>query len=883
MECGASAAPLFLWGSSATALQKLTPIGLFYAPMRYLALAMILVASCAPAADRPIGDELGLKWELVRNYVNDQNRFKARFTITNRSRHPLPNAGWAIYFNQGRHVFSESVTSDAHIERMIGDFCRLTPTEGFKPLLAGESITIGYEGLGFMIKESDAPKGIYIVFADDVGGETMPEIISDVTIEPFQRTEQMHRNRADKIPIATPEWRFRQNETLSLLDPATLPILLPTPRRVERRPGKLILDDNYEIHYQAGLNSEAVYLAEILEEELGIRLEAKEGISGGNRVISLAIQERLEASERYDLTLAVGNGIEIRGSDAAGIFYGMQSLRALIPVDAYQRSGSTPALPEVKISDAPRFRYRGVHLDVARNFQSKETVQKLLDVMAFYKLNRLHLHLTDDEGWRLQIMGLPELTDVGARRGHTLVEERHLQPSFGSGPFPDPKISYGSGYYSRSDFIDLLRYAKSRHIRVIVEIDLPGHARAAIKAMEARYRNLLAGGDVEEAGRYLLSDLEDKSEYRSVQNYPDNVICVCRESTYEFLKHVVREIKSMYRAAGAPFETLHIGGDEVPRGVWEKSPECRRFLEAHPDEAVLFAYFVGRMNAILEAEGIDTAGWEEIGLTKTRVGNRIRHVPNPDHAGQLSLYIWNNLGANRDLAYRLANAGYEVVLCNVTNLYFDLAYDKDPQEPGFYWGGFVDTRRAFELTPFDVFQSTVQDAFGNRYGIPAAGGIRLRQDRQNNILGIQGQLWGETIRGPDMLEYYLLPKMVGLAERAWAARPGWAAAEGPARQEALKEAWNIFANAMGHRELPRLDYIGGGYSYRIPPPGVLMAENTLRANVAFPGLTIRYTADGSEPTADSPAYSGPVEVTGKVKLRAFSPGGRGSRMAEVPY
>jgi hexosaminidase len=845
-------------------------------------MILSLALGRAAAADRPKGEDLSLTWKLVRNYVDDQNRFRASLTLTNRSSQVLENLGWTIYFSLGRHVFPESVTAGAAIERMTGDFCRLTPTAQFEALQPGKSVTIAFEGRPFIIKHSDAPKGMYIVFTNEAGEEEVPENITDVTIEPYRRPEQLHRNRGDKIPLATPEWRFQLNESLTLLNPSELPLLLPTPRSVRKSRRHMILDGSYSIHYQNGLAGEANFLAEALREDLGLSLPVKPDDGSERRAVSLVLRAGRGDVEGYVLTITPGEGIEISGSDPAGVFYGLQSLRALIPLEAYGRRGAPLILPEVEVRDSPRFRYRGMHLDVSRNFQSSDAVRKLLDVMAFYKMNRLHLHVADDEGWRLEIKGLPELTRVGAHRGHTLTEDRHLQPSFGSGPFPDPQVSHGSGYYSRSEFIDILRYAKGRHIQVIVEIDLPGHARAAIKAMEARYRNLLSQGDALKAEQYLLSDPEDESEYRSVQNYPDNVICVCRDSTYDFLDYVLGEIVSMYRAAEAPLETVHIGGDEVPRGVWEKSPECGRFLKTHPEETDLFAYFVGRMHDMLQSQGLSTAGWEEIGLKKVTVDGRARHVPDPELAGELLLYIWNNLGANRDLAYRLANAGYQVVLCNVTNLYFDLAYDKDPREPGFYWGGFVDTRKAFELTPFDVFQSTYQDAFGNPYDTGAMGMQRLRPGSYENILGIQGQLWSETIRGREMLEYYLLPKMLGLAERAWAARPRWAAQAGPARRDGLGRAWNLFANSLGQRELARLDHIDGGFNYRIPPPGAVVRSNILSANVGFPGLIIRYSTDGDDPTADSPVYSGPVKISGAVKLRAFSPKGRGSLTMEIP-
>jgi len=173
-------------------------------------------------------------------------------------------------------------------------------------------------------------------------------------------------------------------------------------------------------------------------------------------------------------------------------------------------------------------------LDVARNFQPKKQVLKLLEAMSLYKLNTLHLHLTDDEGWRLELPSLPELTSVGAKRGHTLDSKHYLPPSHGSGP--DVENTVGSGFYSRADYLEILRYATDRHITVIPEIETPGHARAPIKAMDARYDRLMAEGKEEEAAKNLLRDLNDKSEYRSVQYWNDNVIDVSLPSTYNLWK-----------------------------------------------------------------------------------------------------------------------------------------------------------------------------------------------------------------------------------------------------------------------------------------------------------------------------------------------------------
>jgi hexosaminidase len=387
--------------------------------------------------------------------------------------------------------------------------------------------------------------------------------------------------------------------------------------------------------------------------------------------------------------------------------------------------------------------------------------------------------------------------------------------------------------------------------------------------MEARYRR-------SNDRQYLLSDLEDESQYESVQGFKDNVICVCQESTYRFAEKVIDGIASIYRAADAPLKTIHIGGDEVPAGVWQRSPACQSFLAEHPEVDDLFAYFVERLRAMLDSKGLATAGWEEIGVKD--------HVPNPELAGRVVPYIWNNLGENQDLVYRLANAGYEVVICNVTNLYFDLAYDKDPEESGLYWGGFVDTRRAFELVPLDVFKSNRQDALGNRYDFVTLRMVmeQLKPENRKNILGIQGQLWSETLKGQDMMEYYLFPKLIGLAERGWAPVPLWAEIEDTREREAaLSDAWNSMANVIGQRELPRLDYLAGGVGYRIPPPGAVIDNGRLEANVAYPGLAIRYTTDGSEPNATSPLYTEAVAVSDRVRVRAFDSRGRGSRTVEV--
>jgi hexosaminidase len=422
---------------------------------------------------------------------------------------------------------------------------------------------------------------------------------------------------------------------------------------------------------------------------------------------------------------------------------------------------------------------------------------------------------------------------------------------------------------------------------VIPEINFPGHSRAAIYAMENRYERLMAEGQQEEAEAFRLLDPEDQSVYNSAQNFNDNIVCVCQEAPFRFYERVVDEVAAMYREAGLELTMLHTGGDEVPAGSWTGSPICREFLNAHPEvggPAGLQAWFGAQLMEMLAGKGILMAGWEEAALLKDERG---RWIPNEElNGGQVVPYVWNSLGSYLDLGNRVANAGFPVVLCNVDNFYFDLAYSHHPSEPGLYWGGHVDTRRAFCFSPYHVARTTLTDRYRRPLDASYFTGMeQMMPEARKNILGLQGQLWSETFRDSRMLEYYYLPKMLGLAERAWAGEPDWASIpEMEERVKAMNRDWSTVAGMIARRVLPRLDHLNGGYFYRIPPPGAVIRDGYLHANVAFPGMEIRYSSDGSEPDRQSPLYEGPVQVSGPVKLRTFSAAGRGSRVsvAEVP-
>jgi hexosaminidase len=761
------------------------------------------------------------------------------------------------------------------IQWINGDFYVMRPKEGFR-LPPGGEIEVTYTGSDAMIKETDAPLGLYSIIRDDGTSRAYP--VRRYSVAPFTEPDQINRHPGDREPIPTAEWLFNRYASITELPEDQVQLVVPRPRTVTAEDGYFDIGGGSTVSYAPGLESEATLLAAFLNQMLERPVTVGEAGASGGAAVRVEHRE-VETPGSYGLTITPDEGVSISG-DAAGVFYGSQTLKALIPIDRLGRRGESIRVRAARITDTPAFAYRGMHLDVARNFHSVATVKRLLDAMAFYKLNQLQLHLTEDEGWRIEIPELPELTQVGAFRGHPTEAGDHLQPSYGSGPFADTAMGYGSGFYTRAQYVDLVRYARERHVEVIPEVDVPGHSRAAIKAMEYRYRRLAEEGRTTEADRYRLADPEDRSVYRSAQWYTDNVISVCRESAFTFLETVIDAFIEMHAEAGAPLATFHTGGDEVPNGAWSESPRCTAYFERHPeitDTKALQRAFFRRIVEYLGSKGIKTGGWEEVAMTVNPAG---RWMADPQFANDgVVPYVWNSLWGAEDLGHRLANAGYPVVLCNVPNFYFDLAYNKDPREPGLYWGGFVDTRDAFEFVPYDVLKSIRTNPDGVPYtDRDFAGKEALTGEGRRHILGMQGQLWSETLKGPAMLEYRYLPKMLGLAERAWYGQPEWGSiADRTRREAAIDAAWNVFANALGRRELPRLDRFGGGYDYRLSPPGAIVENARLVVNTEYPGMVVRYTTDGSDPTPASPLYSEPFRVVAEViKLSTFDSRGRSS-------
>jgi len=808
------------------------------------ALTALLLALTASAGDAQTA--LQLRWELVGDSItNDQGASRAAFTLTNRDTQALAPTGWAIYYSALHGAQPGTVGGGFTIEDLTGDLHRLVPAAGFAGLAPSASVRIPYL-TDLLLNRSFAPQGPYIVFdnAKDVG-----VALKDYVAVPFQRPR-----------VASPENQFALDSVIRDIPVSDLPPVFPTAVAVTPGTGVLHLTAMPPVESPEALGNEAAFAAEYLRPYVGSTRK------GGVPPLRLEVGpvEGQGSSEAYSLIVDPVQGVRIVGASPAGVFNGLQSLRGLLPPPSPRR-GEGLNLPAIRVVDAPRFGYRGFMLDVARNFQPKPVVLRTLDLLARYKLNVFHIHLTDDEGWRVEIPSLPELTAVGARRGHTLDSSRFLQPAFGSGPQVDQPR--GSGFFSHADYVEIVRYATARHIEIIPEIEMPGHARAAIKSMEARFRTT---GDRQS----LLTDPEDRSVYTSVQGYPDNVMNPALESTYGFIERVVGALAAMHREAGAPLRHIHMGGDEVPPGVWVGSPAVQAYMRAHGLTSVddLWFVFYGRVEQILKAQDLVPSGWEEIAVRKTSRDGRRTNIPNPDFAARgWRAYVWNNVpgGGAEDLAYRLANGGYEVVLSPVSNLYFDLAWNQNPEETGLDWGGYVDLRKPFQFIPFDYYRNVPVD--------PSvfAGKDRLSDYGRAHIVGIQGNLWSETLVGDGRLDYMMVPKLFGLAERAWAPDPDWAKEADPARSDSLyREAWSRLVNVVGKRELPRLDREVPGINYRIPTPGLKAAGGVVHCSVELPGFTLRYTTDGSEPTVRSSLVRGPVPLRGTVRVAAFNTTGR---------
>ncbi|MYM81579.1 family 20 glycosylhydrolase [Duganella sp. FT50W] len=821
--------------------------------MRYHLAACVLALSTLTfpvhAAQR---EPLKMRWEVLRNELaQPRSRTKARISITALKGKALPAQGWSLYFNTAYGIVTGQLDGQLTMEKVSGGLYRVRPAAGFKGLNAGRTLHVDYYFSGLLIKMERAPAGPYLVYDAE---PDVAHVIGDYQMLLPTRSAQLQRP-AGEHELVTPQQTYRNNAGADVLPAAALPLVFPTPLALKPGAGRVHLARAPQVISGPGLKYEtalaralfARYLPQGDASRTPVPLRLRIGVVDGQR-----------SPEAYELSISADDGISITGNSAAGVARGLQSLHDLLPLPTPGEAQFD--LPELSVTDAPRFAYRGFQLDVARNFQPKEVVMKTLDLMATYKLNKLHFHLTDDEGWRLEIGGLPELTSIGAVRGHSALEGVRLPPAYGSGPrINDP---HGSGYYTRADYIEILRYAAARHIEVIPEVEMPGHARAAVKSMEARYHHMTAAGD-KDAAQFLLTDFDDRSVYRSPQQYNDHVINAGLESSYAFIDHVVGQIAAMHREAGVPLTTMHVGGDELPLGAWERSPASQALMrrEQLASIADLWDYFYDRVDGILRKHGVTASGWEELGARRTAKEDAPLSV-NPRFAQRgFSLYVWNNTPGNEDFAYRAANAGYDIVLAPVTNMYLDMATNANPEEPGVNWGGYVELETVYNFQPMSA---------------------QLTEAGRKRIRGVEATLFSETVRTTSQLDYLMMPRLLAVAERAWAPDPDWAQAGDAARAAALRRAaWSGFVNVLGQRVLPRLDLERGDVAYRIAPPGMVVEGGKVLVNHVLPGLTLRYTTDGSAPTARSKPVTGLIAAKGTISAAAFDRTGRAGMVARI--
>ena len=808
---------------------------------KFLTVMSCALTALALSAQSPIA----VDWHMGQNNTT-ANNYSSRFVIKNVSKQPL-GSDWEFFFNQ----FSRSVSLPAgcpvDIKEVSTTYYRIKPNANYKPLAVGDSLVVDMVMGGAVINKNYMPAGGHVVMAGDMAH---PMTVA-INRSPLDKPGQWRDHKA----YPDGNYMYAYNEMINGFGDGYTGNdydIFPAPKQVDIEDGFTQVGSLVSIKtgkwFQWGGYRRAKAL---LKDEL-----QKRGVyatSGQGTVIELLLDKKMSSNGEY-YTLRVHDGkITIHGVTQAALMNGVKTLIAALDHSKGHR------LQNCFVIDWPDFGYRGVMLDIARNFVIRPAdFKRTIDLLSYYKINTIQFHFTDDEAWRLEIPGFPELTQVAARRGATLDENGYLAQIFDGNGNPDDLTQSANGYFTRAEFIDLLKYARSRGVRIIPEIETPGHARAAIVAMKNRAKNNPT------AEQFRLWDENNKSVYTSAQSYHDNVLNVASDDVYRFIDRVVEELQKMYKEAGLKLEIVHLGGDEVAGGAWDKSPDVQALMqrEGLKNQHDVHAYYLKRISALLEARKIRIEGWQEVGLDNTPEYNA---VMTPRVAG---VNAWSTVGSRSDVPYRLANDGYPVILSNVTNFYMDMGYSWHQNEQGLHWGGKVDEFDAWSALPANIYASARTAVDGTPINITTAGDGKAKLEKPENIIGIQAQLWGETLRSFDEVQYLLLPKMMGVSERAWTAIPEWS--KDLTDIKAYNEARHQYNLKIGTRELPLLK--GKGYTFRVGPPGIKLEDGKLLINTQYPDELVTYTLDGSEPTVDSPRWTAPVPIKTQpqvIKAKAF--------------
>ena len=486
--------------------------------------------------------------------------------------------------------------------------------------------------------------------------------------------------------------------------------VVPLPQSiVEQKGDPFILDEGVQILAPAELQGEAELLKQYLKDATWNDLPIVNKRAKKVRYIELAVSPKVKEKEGYVMTVNA-RGVTIQGGSAAGVFYGIQTLRkATSQGDRHSvRENRTACLTPCEVSDAPRFAWRGMHLDCSRHFFPIPFIKKFIDLLALHNMNVFHWHLTDDQGWRIEIKKWPKLMTVGSQRTGTII---------GTNSDLDDHIPYG-GCYSQEEAREIVAYAAARHITVIPEIDMPGHMLAAL----ASYPELGCTGGPYQVGHYW-------GVYK-------DVLCVANPKVYEFVEDVLTEIMDIF-----PSEVIHIGGDETPTDKWQVCPKCQALnktlgAENTPSEefepltsklSPLQAHFTKRVFDFLTAHHRRALGWDEI-------------LDGSPQDAMIMSWRGTEPGA------KAAETGHDVIMTPTTFCYFDYQQVEDTQFEPSRCGGFIPIEKVYALDP-----------------APDSLSVAARQ----HILGAQANLWTEYMTNEDMVEYQALPRMSALAEVQW--------------------------------------------------------------------------------------------------------------------
>ena len=812
-----------------------------------------------------VSDKVNITYE-IKEYRD--SRFDVNFTINNTSRIDL-NSPWSLHWNQQSSLIDEqSVPENVIYNYVAGQYYNIL-TFGKDYILAKDSsFSIDLSQRGIVRRQSDLPVGGFIVSNDD---------ILDVEFDYVWKNAK----GIEKLNAPTSVDRYNEYISNSLLDKSDLDYIIPTPSNFIINDGEVEILNNYSIVIDQNFNLSEQLINSVFDGIVNIDFD------NTNEVISRITVDLDESinTESYQLSVSDG-GISISSADSAGALYALQSLKQIFLISKLE---NTP-LKFIEINDSPKFSYRGMLLDISRNFYGPDKIKQIIDYLSFFKINYLDFRLTDDEGWRLEIPGLEELVEVGSKRAYTKDEFENLIPMYGSGPDTN---STGSGYLSRSDYVDILKYASERNISVIPQISVPSHMRSAIVSMNARYQKYMEMGNQVEAEKYLLIDPDDKSEYYSAQGFTDNIMNICRESSFTFYEKVIDEIYLMYKDAGIEMAKFGVAADELPYGAWQKSPMCDKFMSENSisgDYNALYELMQRRIYNKISSYGATMTGWDDILLKLTEKNQSETQIKDFFKDDDILLFVWkNDWGEGRqDMIYKYANLGYKTIMSNSSAFYFDMVDDKDLDNIGLSWSGYANYKDMWTVDVFDVFNDLYGVEKNNISREYIENSVKLDEDKKDNIIGVQSQIWSETIRNEGILDYMFMPNIIVFSQKAWSHENSWMdISNNDSKREKIENEWNKFANNIGQRVLPMVDNIFGGLAYDLPKPGGIIANDTLYANTVFPGLNIKYTIDGSNPEFSSETFTSPIKINEGdiISLRLFDNTGRGgnSIIVETKY